>query len=373
MMDPSCVAELRCAIDTAPELQSSEPVDDEYLLDDELGIVSYANLREQYPTLHQPVIHGLLRQGEVANVIAPPKAGKSWLVHDLAWQIVTAGHWLDAFACVPGYVLLIDNELHCATLAHRLGEVAEARGIEANQGAYKIDILTLRGRGCNLKALGHYVSKIEAGHYRLIICDAWYRFVPHGTSENDNAGIMSLYNLLDDYAAQSAAAWLVIHHASKGNQGEKSITDVGAGAGAQSRAADTHIILRPHEEDGCHVLQAVTRSFATIEPLGLRWHFPLWRRAYNLDTTAIKGRKSRLEERQSERDHEGLRKIIEALSDGPMSVKRIRTACGGMGKDRAERLLMKLESERKVTWEERTIRGGTGRVYSRIEPGMPTR
>jgi hypothetical protein len=45
----------------------------------------------------EPVIHGLLRQGETMNVIASSKIGKSRLVTDLALSVATGRPWLDAF------------------------------------------------------------------------------------------------------------------------------------------------------------------------------------------------------------------------------------------------------------------------------------
>lgn len=48
------------------------------------------------------------------------------------------------------------------------------------------------------------------------------------------------------------------------------LTDVGAGAGSQSRATDAHVVLRPHEEDGVAVLDAAVRSWPPIEPMCMR-------------------------------------------------------------------------------------------------------
>ena len=62
--------------------------------------------------------------------------------------------------------------------------------------------------------------------------------------ENDNAAVAGLYNALDGIADSMGAGFCLIHHSSKGNQSDKAVTDVGSGAGAQSRAADTHLILR---------------------------------------------------------------------------------------------------------------------------------
>lgn len=85
-------------------------------------------LTELYSSLRKPVIHGLLREGETMNVIAPSKLGKSWLVIDLALAIATGRPWL-GMECEAGEVLIIDNELHGETSANRIPKVANARNI----------------------------------------------------------------------------------------------------------------------------------------------------------------------------------------------------------------------------------------------------
>ncbi|WP_200836773.1 AAA family ATPase [Rubripirellula obstinata] len=44
---------------------------------------------------------GLLRAGEIMNVIAPPKAGKSWLASDMALAVATGRPWLDRINAHP--------------------------------------------------------------------------------------------------------------------------------------------------------------------------------------------------------------------------------------------------------------------------------
>jgi hypothetical protein len=149
-------------------------------------------------------------------------------------------------------------------------------------------IENLRGRWTDLFKLGSYFAAIEPGRFKVIVLDAFYRFMPADTDENDNGTLANLYNQLDRYASQLRSAFILIHHSSKGNQSDKAITDVGAGAGAQSRAADTHLILRQHEEDGAIVMDAATRSFPPIEPLCLRWTFPLWNIDPTLDPTQLR-------------------------------------------------------------------------------------
>ncbi|XAM00050.1 AAA family ATPase [Phycisphaeraceae bacterium D3-23] len=318
-------------------------------------------LIEAHPKLSTPVIDGILRAGETGNIIAASKVGKSWLMYDLLVSLATGRRWLDTFECVAGRVLLIDNELHPQTIANRLPKVAAAMGVPMEDLAESIDVLPLRGKGITLDHLAAFINKIEPGTYAAIVLDAWYRFIPKGLSENSNADIMGLYNLLDQYAASTGAAIVAVHHASKGAQGDKAVTDVGAGAGAQSRAADAHIVLRPHEEDGCVVLEAAVRSYAPIEPVGLRWEFPRWHRA-DLDTGALKDRKTKLEHRREQSDAEGTEKIVAALRTGPLTPRKIRDATG-LSKSRADRLLSRMNAGQVVVFEELKVRGQATREY----------
>jgi hypothetical protein len=211
------------------------------------------------------VIEGLLRRGETLNVIAPSKVGKSWLMYDLAIAVALGLRWLDRFQTVAGPVLILDNELHGETIAHRLPAVAAARGISVAQISDLIEVQVLRGRLTDLVTLSPYFHALRQDHYQLVICDALYRFLPPKTDENDNGALATIYN-----------------------QSGKSITDVGAGAGAQSRAADAHLILRAHKEPGAVVLDAAVRSWPPLVPVALRWTFPVWNPADDLDAADLK-------------------------------------------------------------------------------------
>lgn len=250
--------------------------------------VSAGQLLADHSAMRPAVIDGLLRLGETANLIAAPKMGKSWLTLDLVLSVATGRQWLGTFDVVAGPVLLIDNELHPETLAKRLPAVAEARGIRPADIADKIQVITLRGRLRDLLALESDLRSITPGAFKLIVLDAFYRFLPEGTDENANAAMAQLYNCVDRIAERLGCAVVLIHHASKGNQSSRGVTDVGSGAGAQSRAVDAHIVLRPHEDDGAVVLDAAVRSWPPVAPVGLRWEFPVFHVDRSLDTTQLR-------------------------------------------------------------------------------------
>lgn len=267
----------------------------------DIELPSIWELINQYPKLRDPVIHGLLRRGETMNIIAAPKTGKSWLVNALALAMTTGSKWLDTFQCERGNVLILDNELHPETTAHRIPKVADALGLLVGDYGDRIFVQNMRGQLRDVFSLASLFSSIEPDRFRVIILDAFYRFMPRDMDENDNGTMAGIYNVLDQYAQRLGCCFVLIHHSTKGNQSAKLVTDVGAGAGSQSRAADVHVVLRAHEEPHAVVLEAVVRSWPPIEPMSLRWKFPLWHTAPDLDPTMLRSEKPKTR-RPKERD-----------------------------------------------------------------------
>lgn len=252
------------------------------------GMRSVRDLYASHPALRAPVIEGLLREGETMNVIAAPKTGKSWLTIDLALSVATGRKWLGTYQTVRGDVLIVDNELHPETISHRIPKVAEARGLNLEDYGGAVWVDNLRGSLRSFLDLKPYFAAIPRGRFKLIVLDAFYRFMPVGSDENDNGTMANIYNAIDAYADHLGCSFVLIHHSTKGSQAGKAVTDVGAGAGAQSRATDTHLVLRPHEEAGVVVLDAAVRSWKPIDPVCLRWTFPVWDADPMVDATALK-------------------------------------------------------------------------------------
>jgi len=166
--------------------------------------------------------------------------------------------------------------------------------------ADRLYVENLRGRLQDLFALGPYFRQFAPGRFKVVILDAFYRFLPRDSDENDNGTMANIYNSIDAYADHLGCCFILIHHSTKGSQSGKAITDVGAGAGAQSRATDTHLILRPHEEADGVVLDAAVRSWPPIQARCLRWVFPLWMPADELDPALLRPERPRKPRRKPE-------------------------------------------------------------------------
>lgn len=330
--------------------------------------VPVGELVAAYPQLREPVIHGLLRAGETMNIIASPKTGKSWLTLDLAIAVATGRPWLGRYQTEAGPVLIIDNELHRETSAHRLPKVAEARGVTMREIAERIYVDNLRGRLQDIFTLAPYFEALEPGRFKVIVLDAFYRFMPAGGDENDNGTMANIYNRIDAFADRLGCCFVLIHHSTKGSQSGKSVTDVGAGAGAQSRATDTHLVLRPHEEDGVVVLDAAVRSWPPIDPACLRWNFPVWSVDDTLDPGTLKnerpGKKKDAAprpEKPAEPSWTVERFVEEFISTEPLSLAELRERVKpvkGLPVRRAEDLLSVAESGQLIKRRKLPGRGG---------------
>jgi RecA-family ATPase len=222
------------------------------------------------------VIEGLARLGEVVNIVAATKIGKSWLALLLLLCVSTGRDWLGR-RTTKGRVLLLDNELHTETIQNRIHAVATAAGIVQRPDDAAFDYIELRGEAVGIGDIECQLSAFQPGDLTLIVMDAKYRFFSKGMEENSNDDQTAFHNACDRLAKRLNCVIVLVHHSTKGDQGGKAVVDVGSGGGSQARAADCHLVLRPHEggDDLC-VLDAELRTFKKVESQTLRWSFPLW-------------------------------------------------------------------------------------------------
>jgi hypothetical protein len=340
-----------------------------------IGTVSPVSLKAlavDHQALRPPVIDGLLRTGETMNLVAASKARKSWLTYSLALSVITGGKWLDTFACTPGRVCIIDGELHAETIVGRIRAVAEALEVQGYDEA--LEILPLRGKGIDLLELRPIIDAMDTGRYALVILDAWYRFLPPKVSENDNAAVMALYNIIDSYTSRLGSAWLNVHHASKGDQSGKGVVDVGSGAGSQSRAADSHLVIRPHREDDVAVIEAVVRSWPPVDPFCVRWNHPAWQRDDEADPrhlwTPQTARERAKDSRESHLDEDRQAVVNAMVALGrPETKTEIRTASGIGDNKRFDNAIGSLIRDKTV--KPASVKKGNNRSYEgyEIAPG----
>lgn len=238
-----------------------------------------------YPHKRPDVVTGLIRRGDVAGIVGAPKSRKSFFMSQMALSVAAGIPFLQ-WPTVRGRVLIVDNELRPDDLGRRLTAMVAAMGLAWGDVTKNIDVISLRGRLADLYKIRDELVA-EPDQYSLVILDAFYKSVPRGLDENSNSDMTSALVLLDESAERHNCGLAFAHHLSKGNQAGKAVTDLGSGAGAQSRSVDCHLAMTAHEDDNTVILQGVLRSQPPFEPVCLTFDYPIWRVASDKDPTAI--------------------------------------------------------------------------------------
>ena len=294
------------------------------------------------------VIEGLARSGEVMSIIAGTKFGKSWLALYLLLCVATGRDWFGR-RTTKGRVLLIDNELHDETIQNRLYAVADACGIIQRPDDAAFDYVDLRGEAVGIGDVEYQLSAFQPGELTLVILDAKYRFFGNGMQENSNDDQTAFHNTIDQLAKKLDCVIVLIHHATKGDQGGKAVTDIGSGGGAQSRTVDCHMVIRPHKDgDDLAVLDAAVRTFAPVTPQTLRWSFPLWT-ADESTEPVVKQVKTRNDATVEKSQKTKITTILDMLRRSPDGIEtENKLSCNNPGRTSFRAALTELESTGEI-------------------------
>jgi len=190
------------------------------------------------PELSDCLIEGILRKGHKMLLSGPSKAGKSFLMLELAIAIAEGKDWL-GWPCTKGRVLYVNLELDRASCYHRLAAVYEATGFEMKH-AEDIDVWNLRGKAMPMTELApRLIRRALKRKYSAVIIDPIYKVI---TGDENAADQMAKFcNQFDRVCAELGAAVIYCHHHSKGDQGQKRASDRASGSGVFARDPDALI------------------------------------------------------------------------------------------------------------------------------------
>lgn len=233
------------------------------------------------PPLAPPLIDGVLRTGHKMLLAGPSKAGKSFLLIELAIALSCGSSWL-GFPCRQGRVLYVNLEIDKASCIHRFQDVYEALGIGTQYAGY-IDILNLRGRGTPMDKLApKLIRRAKDVQYEAIIIDPIYKVI---TGDENNASDMANFcNQFDLLCRDLGCSVIYCHHHSKGAQGNKKAMDRASGSGVFARDPDAFLDMTPlttrDENEGglprsAFRIAGVLREFKPFKPVNLWFEYPI--------------------------------------------------------------------------------------------------
>lgn len=196
------------------------------------------------PPLKPELIEGILRVNHKGCVVGPSKAGKSFLLIELAIAVAEGARWIGR-RCRQGRVLYVNLELDASSCTRRFVDVYAALGLEPAHVSF-IDRWNLRGRAMPLDKLApKLIRRAEKRGYELIILDPIYKVL---TGDENSASDMAQFcNLISRVSEDCGCAVVYCHHHSKGLQGDKRSMDRASGSGVFARDPDAIIDLLPLE------------------------------------------------------------------------------------------------------------------------------
>lgn len=185
------------------------------------------------PELAPELIGGVLRQGHKMLISGASKAGKSFLLIELAVAIANGSSWL-GHHCKSGKVLYINLEVDGASFLHRVKDVSSSLRQTVGKN---LDIWNLRGENTAIDKLApRLIRRAKNKGYAAIILDPLYK-VNQG-DENSASEMAKFFNQLDYIGKELKASIICCHHHSKGAQGAKASMDRSSGSGVFARDPD---------------------------------------------------------------------------------------------------------------------------------------
>lgn len=220
----------------------------EEISDDLPDIVNLFDVAQDPPPLAPEIIKGVLRRGHKMLIAGPSKAGKSYMLINLALAFAYGANWLGR-KCTQGRVLYINLEVDSASSDNRALTVAQAHGYDLNTlESRNMDIWNLRGQILDANALAtSLIRRAKDKQYIAIIIDPIYKL---NTGDENSAGDMAKFlGQFDRICHETGAAAIYCHHFTKGAQGGKKAMDRASGSGVFARDPDAIITLTDIERD----------------------------------------------------------------------------------------------------------------------------
>jgi len=218
------------------------------------------------------LINGILTVGAKMSINGPSKAGKSFLLVDLAVSVANGVEWLGK-RVAPGKVFYVNFELRKHYFRERLRKILATKGVKQHQP--NLRVWNLRGYYPTVTDFAEaLLAEIGTEQYDIIIIDPFYKLLL-GARENDPGDMAKVLAVFEEIAEKSGASLIYAGHFSKGDQTKKEAQDRISGSGVLARDPDvifTMTSCKGHRsEDICYAVEIGLRDFKAPGKFVIRW------------------------------------------------------------------------------------------------------
>jgi len=198
--------------------------------------ISLADVWDNMPPVKEELIENVLRVGHKMLVSGPSKAGKSYLLIELAICIAEGLEWLGN-KCKQGKVVYLNMELDQAECYQRFKQIYNALEVRPDN-IQNIRIWNLRGFATPMDKLAPLlINRFKEKNYLAVIVDPIYKVI---TGDENSATEMSKFCSYFDRCSEAlGTAMIYCHHHSKAAAGKYSnAMDRASGSGVFARDPD---------------------------------------------------------------------------------------------------------------------------------------
>lgn len=238
------------------------------------------------------LIQGVLHQGLKGVLASSSKAGKTWLLLDMALSVASGLPWIK-WQTTKAKVLVVNFEIPEYFLRDRIHLLTHKKAELGKYDLSNLHLWTLRGFNSGFEDLLQEISRtIRNENYGLVIIDPVYKGLA-GADENNAGDIALMCNNFEALCEETGAAIVYAHHFSKGNKANQHPLDRMSGSGVFGRDADSIILLTDHEEEDCYTVELVLRNLPHVPAFVAEWEFPLMRLREDLSAQDLAGKAGR--------------------------------------------------------------------------------
>jgi AAA domain len=241
------------------------------------------------------LIKGLICKGGKMVIGGASKAGKTWLLLDLAIAIATGLSWL-GFDTTKGRVLYVNLEITDYFFQQRGRMVSRIREVNAEDLNSNLMIWNLRGSPVSAEELkAALLRRIGDQKFDAIMIDPLYKLI-NGQDMNNSGVMQQLLGAIEQIAKRSDSVLIYADHFVKGNVSQRSSIDRMSGSGVNARDPDAIVTFSELEgaedaADGRMRVEFTVRNYKPIKAFNVARieDPPLFERRDDITETKLEG------------------------------------------------------------------------------------
>jgi hypothetical protein len=227
-------------------------------------MVSFKDLCEQPVLEPETIVEALVKRCEKTVFGGPSKAGKSWMMMNLAISIASGREWM-GYHTEKGKVLYVNFELHKSSFKNRANWICDSRGIDRELLWDNLVALNLKDKNLTAdEVVNMVIKRLDGKNFSTVFLDPTYKMLGQ-LKENDSSDMAQLLAKFTRLAGELQVAVVFATHFPKGNMSKRDAIDRLVGSGVLARDPDTIITMSPMTKKEREILERAAKGSKTTK------------------------------------------------------------------------------------------------------------